>query len=517
MCTGGGKTACFSEVAKHWKGRVLVLCHRTELVQQAKARLEADLGTRVGVDQGEFRSTFERVVVASVQTVYRKVRLERLRRFSAPTLIIADEAHHAPAKSWRQVLDAFPAAKMLGVTATPDRGDGRAMGLVFDSVAFEYDLADAVADGWLVPMKGEEIILGDVDLDTVGVNAGDLAAGQLDEAVLQGAEGVVQGLLGTAKGKRGLVFCPGVKTAHFVADRLNALHPGIAAAVDGKTDPEVRARTVEDFRQGRLQWLCNCQVFTEGTDLPMAEVVAIARPTKSRALYAQMVGRAGRCLPGVVDGLETVEERRAAIAASAKPHAIVLDFVGNNSKHALASPEDILGGKYDEEDRKVAKKAREDKELGDAATVTDYLELGRQKVRAIAAAMRSKVQMERRSFDPLAHLGVNRENEERRLALGQPRATPKQQEALKNIGFPKADVENLTKGAAGRLLDKHKQRRSQGLATIKQMNVLRRYAAVDGNVSKERATKAIDYIASTGWGRDTLPERVQSIALGDAT
>src|SRR6185369_10554713 len=143
-------------------------------------------------------------------------------------------------------------------------------------------------------------------------------------------------------------FTASVVQAEACCNILNRAVPGMAEWVCGATEKKKRAEILERFAHGRTAVVCNCGVLTEGFDDPGVEVVIMGRPTKSRSLYSQMVGRSTRPLPGVVDGPETAEERRAAIAASAKPSCLVVDFVGNAGRHKLVTSADILGGKVSE-------------------------------------------------------------------------------------------------------------------------------------------------------------------------
>lgn len=287
LATALGKTRTFASVAKHWPGRVLVLAHRGELVDQARATLEELTGEMVEIEQGQLKSYRARIVVASVQSC-RPDRLARMEKLGGFTLVIADEFHHYTATTYRRALDYFKDAKVLGVTATPDRGDGKKLAQICDDVAYVMGIHEGVQDGYLVPPKGREVKVEEVNLDAVSVNAGDLAAGELDDAMLKGVEGVVRGMLHHAGERQGIIFFPGVKSAHLAAARLNAIKPGCAVSLDGETDPDVRKQVVQDFKAGWIQFLCNCQIATEGFDAPSVAVVGLARPTKSRALYAQM-------------------------------------------------------------------------------------------------------------------------------------------------------------------------------------------------------------------------------------
>jgi superfamily II DNA or RNA helicase len=299
MPTGTGKTRTFSAVAHAERGPVLVLAHREELIDQGRRALSRHTGDLVTVEKAEQYASGSRIVMASVQTLKGERLANFARRFS-PRLVIVDEAHHAVSPSYRVILDAFPDAKVLGVTATPDRADELAMGQVFDSVAFVYEIQEAIAEGYLCPIRIQRVLVDAIDLRGVKTVAGDLNQGQLD-AVMSLEEvlhGVVKPTIELAGQRRTIVFTTSVDNAHRLAEIFNRYAPDSARAVDGTTAPEERARILRDHKGGAFQFLCNVGVLTEGYDDPAVSCVAMARPTKSRALYAQCAGRGLRPFPG---------------------------------------------------------------------------------------------------------------------------------------------------------------------------------------------------------------------------
>src|ERR1041385_98277 len=363
MPTGGGKTILFADVIRRvFPRRALVLAHREELIFQARDKIQRVTGLRADVEMGEYRAEsglFDaaRVIVSTIQTQCsggdgggRMGKFDP-QRFG---VLIIDEAHHATSPSYRRGIDYYrsnPALKVLGVTATPDRADEEALGQVFQSVAFDYEVLDAIHDGWLVPIEQQMVHVEGLDYSSIRTTAGDLNGGDL-AAVLEAEKNLQQIAAASLKiigQRRALVFTASVKSAEMTAEIFNRHRPGMASWVCGKTDKDERRNVLAAFGAGKLQVVCNCGVLTEGFDDPGVEVVIMGRPTKSRSLYSQMVGRSTRPLPGVVDGPETAEERRAAIAASTKPWCLVVDFVGNAGKHKLITSADILGGKVSEE------------------------------------------------------------------------------------------------------------------------------------------------------------------------
>lgn len=497
LATGLGKTQTFCAVAAKAKGNVLVLAHRQELVAQAKARLELLTGEPVGVEMAGEKCGRERLVVGSVDTVKQKKRLERLGtdRFS---LIIVDEAHHYIAKTYRRPLDYFRDAKVLGVTATPDRGDEKALGKLFDSVAYLMDISDGIDAGYLVPLTGKEVFLESVDLSAVKSTAGDLNIGQLDQVMVEACHGIVAETRRLAGDRRGIAFFPGVRSAEFACNLFNEQEPDSAVFLSGSTDPMLRESIVEQFKKGRWKYLCNCQIATEGFDAPDVSVIIHGRPTKSRALYAQMTGRGTRVLPGVVDhlhGQHRAEDRREAVARSPKRDCLILDFVGNAGKHALCSPVDLLGGDYNEAEVKAAKKLVKENGGSPAAALKEARRLLQEMARAHQAAVKAR----HKTFDPFALLHIRRDDPRLQRFSGIP-ATPAQVAALTKAGIENA--ESLSKGEAMRLMDSIITRRNKGLASAAQLKVLSRHGIDKVNISFARARAALDYMASTGWKPD---------------
>lgn len=375
--TGGGKSVVFSEVMSRFDGgRILVLAHRSELIYQAVSHAKR-AGLTVGVEMGAERAEGEDVIVSSIQTQTAwgrcsacrgegcsecngKGRQRRLTKFNPRDfgLVIIDEGHHATAATYRLVLEWYrlnPNIRELLVTATPKRADGVGLHNVVESVAYEMSLLDAINDGWLCCPKQRFITVEGLDLSGVGTKAGgDLADGELQRAFLGGSpeeeqrllNAIVHPTLEEAAGRSTLVFATGVEHAEKLTAAFNAFPGSSAEMVIGSTDKEERRRIVQRYTDGQTQVLVGVGCFTEGFDAPNTAVVSCVRPTKSESLYLQMIGRGTRTAPGTLDTLgdATAAERLAAIAASSKPHAVVLDFVGNSGRHKLVSLVDVLAG-----------------------------------------------------------------------------------------------------------------------------------------------------------------------------
>ena len=483
--TGGGKTFVASTfIERHVPESVLWLAHREELVDQGINDLQAVVGEFVAKEKADSYALGSRLVVATVQTL-KGARLDDFASRFTPGLIVVDEAHHAVAPSYRKIVDAFPDAKVLGLTATPDRSDERAMGQVFDSVAYVYEILDAINDGFLCPVMRQRVLVDAIDLSAVGTVAGDFNQGQLDtvmslEKVLHG---IAEPLLKEVGDRRTILFSTSVENAHRMAEIINRYRPDAARAVDGETDQDQRRRILADHKAGRYQFLCNVGVLTEGYDDPAVSCVAIARPTKSRSLYAQMAGRGLRILDG-------------------KKDCLLLDFVGRNGAHKLATALDILGGKYDDD---VVAKAREigDREDG-AMPVQETLELAAKEIAAAKAReaakrsrIKAKVNYRTQMVDPFDVLHIKADDDREYAERFGMTASEKQIAALQSSGI---EIDpGMSRRAASQLLGSVFMRRQKGLATFKQLKILKKYGVTNINVSFDRASKVIDAIASNRW------------------
>jgi superfamily II DNA or RNA helicase len=352
----------------HWEPR-FENCNRTgwpksqETIAQARGCEENEVLGIIGVEGVEIlqqRSSSGQIPLCRDGFVY-NLEVETHHNYFADGVLVHN-CHHATSSSYRRVIDYYrsnPNLKVLGVTATPDRADEMALGQVFESVAADYEILDAINDGWLVPIEQQMVQVSGLDFSSVRTTAGDLNGSDL--AAVMEAERVSHEIAGASieiiGQKRALVFTSSVKHAEVTANIFNRHRPGMAAWVCGKTDKDERRKILSDFAAGKVQVVSNCGVLTEGFDDPGVEIVIMGRPTKSRSLYAQMVGRATRPLPGIVETPEDETARREAIARSGKPSCLVVDFVGNSGKHKLVTSADILGGNAEDEvlDRAIIK------------------------------------------------------------------------------------------------------------------------------------------------------------------
>lgn len=497
VATGLGKTQIAGALAGIWKnGDILFLAHRNELVEQARDRLEQMTGYRVEIEKAELRaSNTAHIVVASVQTLQRQTRLDGIGpdRFG---LIIVDEAHHYVSNTYAKPLTYFRDAKVVGLTATPDRSDGAALGQSFETVAYTMGIEDGIEQGYLVPLEALAVEVESLDISQVGKTGKDLSAGELDEAMLRCVEPIVAGCIEHGEGRTGICFFPGLRTAQLATERFNVAEPDSARFVSGGTPLEERAMIMRDFRAKRFRWLCNCQVATEGFDAPVADLIALGRPTLSRALMCQMVGRGTRVLPGIIEPFpeaEQAEQRRAAIDWSDKPACKILDFVGNAGKHSLTTPLDALAGNYTEAEVKQAKKKP-------GGNVLENLRAARAELRAMASSFQSKAALQVERWDPFDTLRVNRSRlDAQDEQFGRTPPTPGQVWAARSRGMASADINGLSKLAMSRLLAADKERETKGLATYSQMRALQAWGINDKSLKAENASAALNYLQK-GWG-----------------
>lgn len=479
MPTGTGKTILFAAVAQAWgddgRGRVLVLSHREELVTQAQDKIRRSTGLECGVEMGDAivdPGALPPVVSASVQTLSRPARLARIPA-DAFGLIVIDEAHHACADGYAAVMDHFGAARVLGVTATPDRLDGLGLGRVFPTVAFTYEIRDAIRDGHLVPIRQRSILVESLELDRVRTRAGDLVESDLARAFA--GEMVLHEIAAPLAEESGarptIVFTVNVDTAHALAAVLNGYTSSGAVALDGTTDRDVRRATVDRFNAGDVQYLVNCALFTEGFDAPLTSCIAIARPTQSRALYAQMIGRGTRLAP-------------------AKDDLLVLDFRGNAGKHKLVTPADILADRMGAEERTLTERfaASGDLDLLDAHDMA-LAQLDAKRRAELVARARYKT----RNVSAFDILGGD-------IPAGRWGGTPASQDLREKLyrHFDRSTVDGLDHGQARELWMRVGERASRGLATAKQAAVLARHG-LNPDCSMAVASRAIDAIATNNW------------------
>lgn len=482
--TGTGKTIVFSAVAEDQVragDRVLILAHRGELLDQAAEKLKKSTGLGCAVEKAESSclNSWYRVTVGSVQSLQRPQRLEKFPHEYFGTIII-DEAHHAITDGYRRILDWFGGARVLGVTATPDRGDMRNLGEVFDSLAYEYKLTDAIRDGYLCRILAQTVPL-KLDISTVGMSGGDYSVGELGSALDPYLDQIAAEMSERCKDRRTVVFLPLIRTSQKFRDILNA-HGFFAAEVNGQSAD--RAQILADFSAGKYNVLCNSMLLTEGWDCPGVDCVVVLRPTKVRSLYSQMVGRGTR----ICDG---------------KKDLLLLDFLWLTDRHELCRPADLVC-----EDHAVAQQMTdnlaaagcpEDIEEAAAQASEDVIA---QREESLAKQLSEQRRKKARLVDPLQYeMSIQAEDLSGYVPsfgweAGPPSA--EQTAALEKAGILPDAVDCA--GKASLLLDRLAKRRSEGLTTPKQIRCLERYGFRHvGTWSFDAARNMINRISAGGW------------------
>ena len=510
MATGTGKTVVFAEIIRRLfatgrGGRVLVLAHREELVTQARDTIERIAGCEVGIEMGDMRveetlSNKVSVIVSTVQTQNAgRGDYRRMQKFDGGfRMIVVDEAHHAISDSYRAILDYHreinPEVRILGVTATPDRCDEIALGEVFADSAFEFGIKDGITEGYLVPIRQRMIYVQGLDFSDCRTTAGDLNTGDLARVVEyeETLHGMISPTIEIVGTRRCLVFAVSVAHAHRICEILNRHKAGCAVSVNGKTPKDLRREMFRAFATGEHQYLVNVGVATEGWDDPATDgqgvqVIAVMRPTKSRSLYSQMIGRGTRPLPNTVEACQDSLCRQTAIAESAKPFVEVIDFCGNAGRHKLVHCADALGGKAISE-RTIEIAEEKFTQDGDALDVLAILsEAERQEAdeetQKKRRGIKGKATFSSQFIDPFSIIDLAPDREAN-WEQGKP-ASEKQLAFLTrlNISIPYL----CTLNEARRLID-----HAVSTPSAKQMWVLRQYGLNPYDYNRKTASEAID-------------------------
>lgn len=483
--TGTGKTIVFAHVAAECvkRGeRVLILAHRGELLTQAADKIASACGLGCAVEKAEQSciGSWYRIVVGSVQTLMRESRLSKFPKNYFDTIII-DEAHHAISSSYSNVLDHFDKAKVLGVTATPDRGDMKNLGQLFQSLAYEYTLPKAIKEKYLSPIKALTIPL-QLDLSNVSTQAGDFKASDIDTALDPYLYKIADEMQKYCMDRKTVVFLPLIKTSQKFRDILN--EKGFSAAEVNGNSAE-RSEILTDFENGKYNVLCNSMLLTEGWDCPSVDCVIVLRPTKVRSLYSQMVGRGTRLYEG-------------------KTELLLLDFLWHTTRHELCRPACLIC-QNDEVADKMTEILEENQgfamDIEETASEAES-EVVIQREEALAKQLNEMKKRKRKLVDPLQfEMSIMAED----LSSYVPTfgyemspASQKQLQALEKFGIFPDEVDNA--GKASLLLERLQKRKNEGLTTPKQIRFLESRGFLHvGTWQFDAASKLINRIAANNW------------------
>ena len=481
QATGTGKTIVFSAVAKNIvenNGKVLILAHRDELVQQARDKILLAQDLNTGLEKASYHANGESIVVGSVQTLRNKSRLQQYdpNYFSH---IIVDEAHHVIAQQYQSVLHYFKNAKLLGVTATPYRGDKEDLSDVFDSITYEYSLIEAIDQGFLSSIVFKLIPI-EIDLRAVHQSMGDFQINELDSALDPYLEKIADVMVKECRDRKTVVFLPlintSIKFTNMLTDRgINAVE------INGKT--KNRKQILDDFDKGKIQVLCNSMLLTEGWDCPSLDCIVNLRPTRSETLYTQIIGRGTRKAPG-------------------KENLLVLDFLWQSEKYDLCKPA-VLVAQNKEQEELINQYLLEDKEIDlKEALEKAKADIVAQRESKLAKEISEKRHRKGKLIDPIQY-GLSIKSEDLINYIPQfmwekMPPTDNQIKTLKNNDIDTSSVPN--RGYASRLIDRLITRSKLNFSTPKQIRLLERYGFQNvGMWKKKEATRIIGLISKNHW------------------
>lgn len=550
--TGLGKTilGCMA-IQRYSPTRALILAHRETLVSQFRDEIVEQTGIDTDIEMGALRSESslwgkKQVVVGSVQTQF----AAGGKRMFAPDafgLLILDEMHHyVGAKEFRKVVEHYrtnPNLKIIGLSATPNRTDQRALGQIFENVAHAFEILPAIKAGWLVGVDPKFIPVEGLDYSHIDTSCGELNGKQLDavlederiememiQPTIEKAWGAPERTLhgydvdrwktvldGFGEPKRTLVFCKSVRQAQKFANILNRIHGGLAQMICGADTDEHKAAVKKDFKGGPLRFVTSVDVMSEGYNNPFLQMLVMARPLKSELRYKQQLGRGTRPWPGILERrvsqdeigfLETVEERLAAIASSPKPLLTICDFVGNSGAHKIQNSVDALGGELDEDvvERAIEKAKKENR------PVQELLELSAEELRAEKEAREREEEARKQRLVAKSNykvISVNpfdlfalQPHRERGWEQGKKLSPGHERIFRVNMGL---DPEKFSYGEARQLINEQFKRWKNGEATLKQCAWLKPKGYDVTGMKKEAASQIMNAWKANNWKRPVEP------------
>jgi superfamily II DNA or RNA helicase len=491
MATGTGKTIVMSALADRELrrgGRVLILAHRGELLEQAKDKLMKATGIDAGIEKADLTSDTDSetppymVVVGSVQSMCRPARLKRFAHDDF-SLVMIDECHHALADTYRTVIDHFPNAKLLGVTATPDRGDLRSLGSVFEKIAYEYSIVDAIKDGYLCPIRAQTVPL-KIDITGVAKQNGDYQASGLGDALAPYLRQICREIKERCHDRKTIIFTPLIATSQKILEIFG--EEGFSNVKEVNGESKDRKAVLDWFASSPKGCvLLNSMLLTEGYDEPSADCIVVLRATKSRSLFVQMVGRGTRLCGG-------------------KDNLLLIDFLWMTQTHDLCRPACLLSA--DDEVCETITRKQESPEGMDALDLTPEAldEAVSETVKKREEALAKKLEAQRRKkgnlVDPLQYAysieDINLTNYQPLTDRDAARPTMEQIDRLEAMGFGCPD----TFGAAELLIKTGEDRHERGMAAPKEIRLLeRRHFKNVAQWTHEQASKMIRRMVVNGW------------------
>lgn len=471
MATGCGKTVVFSSIADMVvrRGvRVLILAHRDELLTQAASKLANMFGVESTIEKGKDHAILSNapVVIASVQTLSGQKRLAEW-RYDSFGLIIVDEAHHSVANTYKRILDYFSKAKVLGVTATPNRADKKDLSKIYSCIAYEYGLKVAIDDGYLSNIQVRTIPL-KIDISNVSVSVGDFEAQELADTLEPYLAPIADCMVQECRKRKTIVFLPLVKISQLFQQLLQERGFRVAE-INGCTKD--RKEILRDFHEGKYDVLVNAMLLTEGFDEPSVDCVVVLRPTKSFSLYTQMVGRGTR-------------------KAKGKRELLLLDFLWLTGQYDLCRPASLIAPSTE-----IAQKMTEAMESMGTADLSTTLQ---------EAILDASAQASGNGLNPLV-VDIAKElamedvlNYTPTFKWEKNPATIKQLKTLEKFGLPRTAISD--RGLACRLITHLVERIKQGLATLRQIRLLHKFGYKEvARWTFAKADKTISWLAKNSW------------------